>query len=242
MRMPRRMVDAFKKEIEEEKEPSKGPEVIVKKTLTMNPRRQEILQYLCKYPCCRLSKIARDLDISNAATKWHLGSLAENEFVSKHIVNHDTVFYPTNMIDERHVEIFSTINNEKGTLILRIIMANSGITQKRLKEETQFNQRTVVRHAAELEGLGLVESIQDGKFMRYYATDLLSKMNDDYRRRTSKFRKHMLNMLKKDGVNPKVVRSTDKEMHVKITAGESKSVLELATQPFASVMEKYKGL
>ena len=242
MRMTRRMVDAFKKEIEEEKEPSKGPEEVIKKTLTMNPRRQEILQYLCKYPCSRLSKIARDLDISNAATKWHLGSLAENDFVTKHVVKEDTVFYPTNMIDEKDVVLFSAINHERGIQILRIIMANSGITQKRLKEETQFNQRTVVRHASELERLGLVECIQDGKFMRYYATDLLTKMNDNYRKRTSRFRKHLLNMLKKDGVHPKVVRSTDKTLHVKITAGESKSVLELATQPFASVLEKYKGL
>jgi DNA-binding MarR family transcriptional regulator len=240
--MPRRMVDAFKKEIEEHKEPSKGPEEIVKKTLTMNPRRQEILQYLCKYPCSRLSRIARDLDISNAATKWHLGCLAENEFVTIMAVKRERVFYPTNMIDEKHVDIFSAINHERGIHILRIIMANSGITQKKLKEETQLNQRTVVRHAAELERLGLVESIQDGKFMRYYATDLLSKMNDGYRKRTSEFRKHLLNMLKKDGVHPKIVRSTDRTIHVKITSGESKSVLELATQPFASVLEKYKGL
>lgn len=240
--MPRRMVDAFKKEIEEEKEPSKGSEEIVKKTLTMNPRRQEILQYLCKYPCSRLSKIARDLDISNAATKWHLGSLAESDFVTKHLVNQDTVFYPTNMIDEKDVDIFTAINLEKGTQILRIIMANSGITQKRLKEKTQLNQRTVVRHATELERLKLVESIQDGKFMRYYSTDLLTTMSDDYRKRTSGFRKHLLNMLKKDGVHPKVVRSTDEAIHVKITSGESKSVLELSTQPFASVLEKFKGL
>jgi DNA-binding MarR family transcriptional regulator len=242
MRMPRRMVDAFKKEIEEEKEPSKIPEETIKKTLTMNPRRQEILQYLCKYPCSRLSKIARDLDISNAATKWHLGSLADNEFITKHVVNQDTVFYPNNMIDEKDIDLFSAINHDKGLLILRIIMANSGITQKRLKEESQLNQRTVVKHSAQLERLGLVESIQDGKFMRYYATDLLAKMTDDYRKRTSRFRKHMLNRLKKDGVHPKVVRSTDKAMHVKITSGETKSVLELTTQPFQSVLEKYKGL
>ena len=58
--MPKRMVSAFKKGIEEDKEPPKGVlEERVRKTLTMNPRRQEILQYLCRYPCSRLSKIAK---------------------------------------------------------------------------------------------------------------------------------------------------------------------------------------
>jgi hypothetical protein len=49
--MPRRMVDAFKKEIGDEKEALKGPQEKIKETITMNPRRQEILQYLCRYPC-----------------------------------------------------------------------------------------------------------------------------------------------------------------------------------------------
>jgi predicted transcriptional regulator len=182
--MPRRMVDAFKKEIEEDKEPSKGSEEFIKKTLTMNPRRQEILQYLCRYPCSRLSKIARDLDISNAATKWHLISLADSDFITLQKVKGETVYYPTNMVDKKDIGIFSAMNHERATPILRRIIANSGISQKNLKDEVQLNQRTVVRHTTELENAGLIE----------------------------------------------------------ITAGENKSVLELSTQPFASIMERYKGL
>lgn len=240
--MPRRMVDAFKKEIEEDKEPSKGISEIVKKTLTMNPRRQEIFQYLCRYPCSRLSKIARNLDISNAATKWHLERLCENDFISKVEVKKETVFYPANMIDENDIMIFSAVNHERGIPVLRKILSKSGISQKDLLNEVALNQRTVVRHAGELEHVGLIESIQDGKFMRYYPTKLLSKKSDDYRKRAARFRKHLLNMLKKDGVNPKVIRSTDHALHVRITAGENKSTLELGTQPFASVLERFKGL
>jgi predicted ArsR family transcriptional regulator len=240
--MPRRMVDAFKKEIEEDKEPSKGISEIVKKTLTMNPRRQEIFQYLCRYPCSRLSKIARDLDISNAATKWHLERLCESDFLSKVDVKKEIVFYPANMIDEKDIMIFSAVNHERTTPILRKILAKSGISQKDLLKEVALNQRTVVRHAGELEHVGLIESIQDGKFIRYYPTKLLSKKSEDYRKRAARFRKHLLNMLKKDGVNPKVIRSTDYALHVRITAGENKSTLELGTQPFASVLERYRGL
>jgi DNA-binding MarR family transcriptional regulator len=240
--MPRRMVDAFKKGIEDAKEPSKGISELVKKTITMNPRRQEIFQYLCRYPCSRLSKIARDLDISNAATKWHLERLCENDFISKVDVKKQTVFYPANMIDEKDIIIFSAVNHERAIPILRKILTKSGISQKDLLNEVALNQRTVVRHAGELEHVGLIESIQDGKFMRYYPTKLLPKKSDDYRRRAARFRKHLLNILKKDGVSPKVIRSTDHALHVRITAGETKSTLELGTQPFASVLERVKGL
>lgn len=236
------MVDAFKKEIEEDKEAPKGPAEPIKETLTMNPRRQEILQYLCRYPCSRLSKIAKDLELSNAATKWHLERLSEKDFITKEVVNKDTVFYPTNLIDQRDVVTFSAMNHERAIPILRRIISNSGITQKVLLEDVQLNQRTVVRHASELEKVGLIEIIQDGKFRRYYPTELIDMMEIDYRKRVKKFRKQILKMLKNDGVNPKVVRATDSALHVKITSGEKTNVLELGTQPFTSVLETYKGL
>lgn len=240
--MKKRMVDAFKKEIEEDKEAPKVSEERVKETITMNPRRREILQYLCRYPCTRMSKIAKDLELSMAATKWHLKRLAEKKFIVKEEVNGDLVFYPANMISENEVQVFATLNHDKAIPILRKILSNSGISQKDLYEDVQLNQRTVVRHATLLEKAGLIESIQDGKFKRYYPTELIKNMNDNYRKRASGFRKHLLKILKKDGVNPKVVRYTDKALHVKITAGETKSVLELNTQPFESVLEYYKGL
>ncbi|MEE9151976.1 MAG: winged helix-turn-helix transcriptional regulator [Thermoplasmata archaeon] len=240
--MPRRMVDAFKKGIEEDKEVLKAPEERVKETIIMNPRRQEILQYLCKYPCTRLSKIAKDLDLSVAATKWHLERLAEKEFIVKEEVNGDFVFYPTNMIGEKEVQTFAIINLERATPILRRILSNTGINQKDLCDNVQLNQRTVVSHTSELERVGLIESIQDGKFRRYYPTELIKSMGEDYRRRAGEFRKNLLKMLKKDGVSPRVMRSTDKALHVKITVGEKKTVLELNIQPFTSVLERYKGL
>jgi DNA-binding MarR family transcriptional regulator len=236
------MVDAFKKEIEEEREPPKGPVEGVKETLTMNPRRQEIFQYLCTYPCTRLARIGKDLDLSMAAAKWHLEKLAEKEFITKHDVAGETVYCPVDMIDKSDIRVLAAVNHERGTPVLRAIVQNPGITLKELCEVVQLNPRTVLRHASAMERLGLIETIKDGKFKRFYKTERIEKINDGYRKRAGKFRKGILKMLKGDGVSPKVVRATDRALHVKITAGTKKSVLELNCQPFASVMEFYKGL
>jgi DNA-binding MarR family transcriptional regulator len=157
-------------------------------------------------------------------------------------VKNDTVFYPTNLIEEGDVALFAAMNHERATPILRKIISKTGITQKRLLDDVQLNQRTVVRHTKELEQVGLIEIIQDGKFRRYYPTQQIEKMITDYRKRVKRFRKHLLKKLKDDGVNPKVVRATDSALHVKITSGSKKNVLELGTQPFASIKERYKGL
>lgn len=236
------MVDAFKKEIEEEKEPPKGPVEGVKETLTMNPRRQEIFQYLCQYPCTRLARIGKDLDLSMASAKWHLEKLAEKEFIAKHEVAGETVYCPIDMINESDIRVLAVVNHERGTPVLRAIIQNPGITLNDLCKKVQLNPRTVLRHAGEMEHLGLVETIKDGKFKRFYKTGHIEKVNEGYRKKAGKFRKHILKMLKGDGVSPKVVRATDRSLHVKITTGTKKSVLELNCQPFASVMEFYKGL
>ena len=123
------------------------------------------------------------------------------------------------------------MNNERGTPVLRAIIQNPGITLKGLCKKVQLNPRTVLRHAKEMEHLGLIETIKDGKFKRFYETHIIEKRNDGYSKRAAKFRKHLLKMLKGDGVNPKVVRATDRALHVKITAGDKKSVLELNCQP-----------
>jgi DNA-binding MarR family transcriptional regulator len=240
--MPRRMVDALKKEMEEDREAPSGLEERVKETITMNPRRQEILQYLCKYPCTRLSKIAKDLELSNASTKWHLKRLAEKNFIAREEVNGDHIFYPVKMIDKDDLKALTIINHERATPILRKILANSGINQKDLCNDVQLNQRTVVRHTSEMEKAGLIDCIQDGKFKRYYPTLFIEKREESYRKRAARFRKHILKLLEKDGVKPRVLRTTDRSLHVKITAGEKKSILELGTQPFLSIRERYKGL
>jgi DNA-binding MarR family transcriptional regulator len=164
------------------------------------------------------------------------------DFIIKHEVKNDSVFYPTNLIDESDVALFAAMNHERATRILRRILSNSGITQKDLLNHVQLNQRTVVRHTQELEHVGLIDIIQDGKFRRYYPTPQIEKMMTDYRKRVKRFRKHLLKKLKDDGVNPKVVRATDSALHVKITSGDKKNVLELGTQPFASIKERYRGL
>ncbi len=138
--------------------------------------------------------------------------------------------------------MLAAVNHERGTPVLRAIIQNPGITLKELCRDVQLNPRTVLRHAAALEQLDLIETIKDGKFKRFYKTEHLEKINESYRKRAGKFRKRILKMLKGDGVSPKVVRATDRALHVKITAGTKKSVLELNCQPLASVMEYYKGL
>lgn len=240
--MPKRMVDAFKKEIDEDREAPKGPGEPARETVTMNPRRQEILSFLCRYPCSRLSKIARELELSNAATKWHLARLMEKDFIAVKVINGDKVFFPTDMIDGTDVGLFACMNHERAIPIFRRVLSGSGVTQKDLLEDVQMNQRTVVKHATELEKVGLITIIQDGKFRRYYPTELVEKTMLEYRKRVKRFRRNLLKKLKDDGVNPKVVRATDSSLHVRITSGEKMNVLELGTQPFSSVLEPYKGL
>lgn len=238
--MEKRMVSAFKQEVEGPAVPS--IEEKIKETILMHPKRQDILEYLCRYPCSRLSKISRDLDLTKSTVKWHLEMLIKKNFISQEIVDGNNVFFPTEMIDENDITVLSLLNNSQVTTLLRAVHANPGISHSSLCKTTCLNSRTITKHSSTLEEFGFLNCIKDGKFKRYYPTELVRKMDDAYRKKTRHFRNILIKALKKDGVNPTIMRSTSYALHVKITAGIEKKVLELNIRPLSSILEVYKGL
>lgn len=201
-------------------------------TLLMNETRQKILQYLCKYPCTHLSGIARDLELSFNASKWHLNKMVENNILSTKKIGNKLVYFPTDMLVSEDIEVLTLANNERNRPIIRLISKTPGITQKEICKAVNRKQQTLVSDINNLEQKGFIKSKKDGKYRRYYPTDLLQKRNNANRKRTNSFRQQLLNSMIKDGVEPVILRTTDKKIYVQILSGKDKSNLIININPF----------
>jgi DNA-binding MarR family transcriptional regulator len=146
-----------------------------------------------------------------------------------------TVFYPTNMIDDADVDLLAMFNDHQVKHVFTAIRNNPGITQKALSNLLATSHQTIILHTGRLEDAGFITSIKDGKYNRYYPTDKITKKNDSYYKRIREFREHVLKTFKQDGIKPELVRSTEKGIIIRITAGEAQAVLELSTYPFTTV-------
>jgi predicted transcriptional regulator len=202
----------------------------------LNKNRQEILQFLCIHPCCYSTMISTSLGISLHACNWHLRRLIESDYISKKTLGKKTVYYPVNMIAIKDIPILQILNVEKAKSIYIAILDKDGITQKEICEKLTLNHQAVIWYAKKLEILGLISSLEDGKYRRYYPTGLLQKKKDENTKRLKNFKDDMIQRFKKERLAPTVLRSTEDKIVVRISKGGKKAVLTLFTDPFVSVL------
>ncbi len=202
----------------------------------MSKNRQEIFQYLCLHPCSYTSMISKSMDLSIHTISWHLRRLVESGFISKMSMGKKTVFYPTDMIAEKDIPIFEILNTEKAKTIYVVIIKRNGLSQAEICEALNFKHQAVIWYTKKLESLGLIKSLEDGKYRRYYPTELLHQKNDENEMRLKNFRNDVLKRLQREMLSPTILRSTEDKLVLRIARGGSKTVLTLHTNPFVTIL------
>jgi predicted transcriptional regulator len=202
----------------------------------MNKNRQEIFQFLCLHPCSNTTTISKATNLSLHATNWHLRRLVESDFISKKTIGKKTVFYPVNMIAMEDIPILEILNTDKPKAIYLAILEKKGISQKEICETIGLKHQAVIWYAKKLESLGLISSLEDGKFRRYYPTELLFQRKEENTKRLKIFKDEILKRLHKQRLSPTILRSTEEKIVVRIARGASKAVLTININPFITVL------
>lgn len=209
----------------------------VPKGILMNSTRRRILQYLSRYPCIHQNEIAKTMGLSLNNARWHLGKLVENGYLSTSRIGKKRVFYPTGLIELDDIGILTLVNNKKTSRIFPIISSTPGITQKEISNLTKIKPQSLIEKLKLFEKNGLIASVHDGSYRRYYPTELIKAREKTNHKRFKEFRQIMLKVLVRDGVNPNIIRTTDRNIHIQITAGKAKSDLILYLNPFIRFLE-----
>ena len=211
-------------EIESEKEPI---------SILMNQKRQQILQLIFKYPCIHLHEIARNFGFSINATRWHLRKLLNFGYIDKHELGNRKVYFPNYCLQEKDIQILGLLNNKKFEVLFTEILHFSGITQKEIYERLNEKQSTIVDRLVCLEEHKLIYSQKDGLYRRYYPTSIIKSREKENRQILKKYRKSLIQILEFDGVEPTILRTTDKKFHIRIKSGKSKADLIFYFNPYA---------
>ena len=201
-----------------------------------NANRRDIFSYLCFHPCSHTSLISAALKLSIHTTSWHLRRLENEGYISRARVGKKTVFYPSNMIDSEDINIFEILNNDKAKAIYIAVLDRNGIYQHEICKRIGLKHQAVIWYTRKFESLGLIRSVEDGKFRRYYPTDLLKQKMDKNAVRIKIFRKNLLERFGKEMMSTEVLRATNDKLVVKIAGGKDRAVLTLHTNPYFTVL------
>lgn len=206
------------------------------KVQMMNPIRREVFQYLCRYPCSAISKISRDLKRSIHTVEWHLKRLIEDKYIMARKDSNNYVYYPIGCLEPEDLPILAALNIHRVRDMFLYILENPGSTQREVGADLGVSHQSVGRITKRLDNLKLISTVDDGKYKRYYPSDLLpSKRQENYERMKA-FKQRILEKLQSEGLNPAVLRSSDTDIMVRITLGRAKASLALSCNPFATVL------
>lgn len=201
-------------------------------SILMNKKRQEILQYIFKYPCIHLHGIARNFGFSINATRWHLRKLMDMGYLNEHKFNNRKVYYPNKSLRELDIQILGLLNDKKIGPVFKLIYRNPGIIQREICDRLDEKQSTMVDRLNQLEKFKLIHSIKDGLFRRYYPTQMINSREKLNRKPLKKYRQFLLYTLEQDGVEPEILRTTDKNFHIQIRSGDGTSDLIFYFNPY----------
>lgn len=202
----------------------------------MNKNRREIFQYLCLHPCSNISMISKAMNLSLHATNWHLRRLLAGGYISKMARGKKTAYYPINMIHSEDIPIMEILNTEKAKSIYNVILEKNGVFQGEICEILGLRHQAVIWYTRKLESLGLIKSLEDGKYRRYYPTDLLHRKREDNSMRLKVFKDEILKKLQKEMISPTILRSTEDKVVLRIISGRNKAVLTLHINPFVTIL------
>lgn len=205
-----------------------------RESLLMHPQRRELFRLLCLRPYATAGELGRQAGLSANAVRWHLKRMEAADLVLR-----DTggTYHPRDFIDPRDVPLFRVLGEGGTRDVFRAILEAPGSTQREVCEALGVSRQSVFKSASVLERHRLVSSIEDGRYKRYYPTDLLAKRREAHRPRAKAFKDGFLKRLESGGLAPHVLRSTDRQLLVRISRGKSAEVVELPLDPFATVLE-----
>jgi DNA-binding transcriptional ArsR family regulator len=214
---------------------------IKKKSILMNTSRCVIFEYLCLHPCSTVTAIAKGLSVSESSVRWHLDKLILERFVTVKD-NGSTIFFPTNMINPDHIDIFRLMAMDKSSAIIKSIDSKKGVYQNEISKKLELNIRTIMKYTSDLEYYGIIRCANDGKYKRYYMTGLIDDLKEYYRRHSKHFKEYIIKKTRRDGLRPKIMLSTPDLLRLKLEMGGDIKVLTLPLIPFGAAQDSLESM
>ena len=205
-----------------------------RESLLMHPQRRELFRLLCLRPCATAGELARQARLSPNAVRWHLARLTAADFVVR---DAGAAYHPRDLIESSDGPLFRVLAEGAARDVFRQILEAPGSTQREIAESLGVSRQSVFKSAALLEVHDLARSIEDGRFRRYYPTELLSKLRESHRPRAKAFADGFVKQLAAGGLTPVVLRRTERRILLRIARGKAAETFELSLDPYATVLQ-----
>lgn len=133
--------------------------------------RRLVYDYIKKNPGAHLRMITRELQMGMGATQHHLDVLEKSSKIISKRINIYRHYYAVEVLEAEH-NILAFLRQETARDILLFLMEHPHSTQSDIMNFKNFSAPTISWHMSRLEESGLVNSIKEGRTIRYVIVDI----------------------------------------------------------------------
>lgn len=207
-------------------------------SILMNERRREVYQHLAEHPLTHLRELARETGIPVGTTDWHLKILVGSGIVSFFEDKNKRFFCPSGWIERDDLRCLSTLRDEKSRTILFLMKRKPRLSQMDVADELGKYQQYVQPHIASLEKCGFLVSEQKGRRKAYSVGGRISELEEKYSEKGKDYLRAVMEMLREDGLNPKIQSKSKVLMRVKMDDGQNVFYMKIRSNPVKAIMSK----
>ena len=211
----------------------------VDSSLLMNDTRRAIFQFICNHPGVHLRMISRSLNFSTQTAIWHLEKLVSRGMISKSKFGNKNHYYPLQkFVSDENRKILALFYNGNIKRTYLHLMNNPDVDQKHLISELNIYQQLLSIALITLKRHELVDYETRNKTKIYHITNRLDELVVYFDQRSLDFENLLDEVLKSDGVNPKVISKDAYRINFEIDSGGSKrSYLKIQKNPVRAVLK-----
>ncbi len=201
-------------------------------TETGTSRKILILSFLSERPCSTAGQISRNFKISTRGVLWHIRGMKKEQMISE-IDDTKTRYFITGSIKSSDCGIFTLLSDERARMILHTVAREPGLTQKDIAANIGISRELVGKIVNMIIKNGLISGIRDGKNRRYFITEKIEHMQNEYSERRKAVKEIIEGVMKELGAEFKPDVERDGVLYLKIGNKE----LKFSTDPFKSCLE-----
>ncbi len=207
-------------------------------SLLMNAARRRIFEHVCNHPCSHLRKISRELNVSLQTTRWHLVKLSDGGLVVMIPKGKKTLFYPNNrIIGEQECQLISILRRKDALKVYLFIKRHPETTQRALSQSLDIYQQKLSVILSSLDKAELISHEKIGREKAYSTSNRINEMVESLEKNITRYERWLMDVLTRDGVNPKIAESNGGTLTIRLDFGAEKpTVLTIYKNPLSALL------
>jgi len=206
-------------------------------------RRIRLFSLICRRPCLNLSSLKNELGWDMGTLRWHMDVLLDTSLAEERKRGGSRVVFPARLLDDHDVSALTLLQDNSNLSVLVDCMQVPGIQTSELKVKGRLSPPTVRRRIDRMGEAGFLRKIRDGSGLRLYPgpnLDAVMAGSTDHVRRQN-FMAVLLSTLESDGAEPKILRSTDTELHISLKMRSGRDTMIISTEPYGWIKDQLTG-